>query len=231
MVEGRPELTLEELLAIVETAHARGRRVMAHAQDGESVLRCGAAGVDSVEHAWLAEPRAIEALAAAGTTLVPTLGVTDVNRTLPGLTPAQRERQDRIERTHRASTEAAVRHGVPLVAGTDTGEVGVTADHVWREVALLLDHGATPMRAIRAATSEAARLLGIDRETGTLEVGKLADILVVAGDPTLDVATLAAPRLVFQAGRRVERGCLSPSRAPARPGSRRTCRCTPRGRR
>jgi imidazolonepropionase-like amidohydrolase len=201
IVFGRPELTQDELRAIVEAAHARGRRVMAHAQDSESVIRCARAGVDSVEHAWLADEAAIEILAASGATLVPTLGVTDVNRTLPGLTPAQRERQDLIERLHRASTEAAVRLGVPLATGTDTGEVGVTADHVWREVVLLHEHGASPMTAIRAATSTAARLLGIETETGTLRVGMLADILCIEGDPLADLARLSAPRLVIQAGR------------------------------
>lgn len=205
LVFGRPELGEDELRAIVDAAHARGRRVMAHAQDSESVVRCARAGVDSVEHAWLADETAIEVLARSGAALVPTLGVTDVNRTLPGLTPAQRERQDLIERRHRASTEAAVRMGVPLVTGTDTGEVSVTADHVWREVGLLVDHGADPMRALRAATSTAARLLGIDGERGSLEVGKLADLVCVVGDPLADPARLAEPVLVVQAGRVVVR--------------------------
>jgi len=201
IVFGRPELTEEELRAIVEVAHARGRRVMAHAQDSESVIRCARAGVDSVEHAWLANEAAIEVLAASGAALVPTLGVTDVNRTLPGLTPAQRERQDVIERLHRVSTETAIRLGVPLATGTDTGEVGVTADHVWREVVLLHEHGAAPLVALRAATAVAARLLGIAAETGTVEVGKLADIVCVEGDPLADLGRLATPRLVLQAGR------------------------------
>ena len=206
IVFGRPELTQDELRAIVETAHAHGRRVMAHAQDSESVVRCAWAGVDSVEHAWLAEEAAIGVLAACGATLVPTLVVTDVNRTLAGLTPAQRERQDLIERLHRRSTEAAISLGVPLATGTDTGEVGVTADHVWREVVLLHQHGASPMTALRAATSVAAELLGIDAETGSLRVGKLADIVCVEGDPLLDLGRLALPKLVIQAGRVVAEG-------------------------
>ena len=119
----------------------------------------------------------------------------------PGLTPEQRERQDLIERRHRASTEAAVRLGVPIAAGTDTGEVGVTADHVWREVVLLHDHGASPLAAIASATSAAARLLGIANRAGTLEAGKAADIVCVAGDPLEDLALLGAPVLVMQGGR------------------------------
>lgn len=201
LVHGAAELTEAELRAVVDVATERGIRVMAHAQDGTSVIRSARAGVASVEHAWLADEAAIEGLAASGAFLVPTLIVTDVNRTLPGLTPAQRERQDRIERRHRASTETAIRLGVPVAAGTDTGEVGVTADLLWREIALLHDHGASPMEAIQAATSGAARLLGVAHEVGTVEVGRRADLVMVDGDPLADLRRLARPRLVVQGGR------------------------------
>ena len=205
IVNGAPELTEAELRAIVETAAELKVKVMSHAQDAESVRRSAAAGVDSVEHAWLADRAAIEALARSGAFLVPTLVVTDVNRTLPGLTPVQRERQDLIERRHRASTEAAIALGIPLATGTDTGEVGVTADMVSREIALLHDHGATPMAAIRAATSAAARLLGVDDETGRIAPGYLADLVMVEGDPLADLGRLANPALVLQGGRVVHR--------------------------
>jgi imidazolonepropionase-like amidohydrolase len=176
---------------------------MCHAQDGESVHRSAAAGVASVEHAWLADEAAIEAIARSGAWLVPTLVVTDINRTLPGLTAEQRERQDLIEQTHRASTEAAIRLGIPMATGTDTGEVGVTADMVWREIALLVDHGLPAMAALKAATSSAATLLGVDGDTGTIEVGKVADVVLVDGDPLTDPATLGRPVGVWQAGRAV----------------------------
>jgi imidazolonepropionase-like amidohydrolase len=200
-VHGAPELTEAELRAVVETARELRVAVMSHAQDSESVRRSATAGADSVEHAWLADRGAIEALAGSGAFLVPTLVVTDVNRTLPGLTPVQRERQDLIERRHRISTETAIELGVPLATGTDTGEVGVTSDLVWREIALLHAHGATPMAAIRAATSAAARLLRVDGEVGTIEVGKQADLVLVEGDPLADLGRLSSPALVVQAGR------------------------------
>lgn len=201
LVHGAPELTEAELRAVVATATELGVRVMSHAQDSESVRRSAAAGVSSVEHAWLADRDAIEAVAASGAWLVPTLVVTDVNCTLPGLTAAQRERQDLIERRHRASTEAAIELGVPLATGTDTGEVGVTADMVWREIVLLHDHGLAPLAAIAAATSSGARLLGLDAETGSIEPGKRADLVLVDGDPATDLRRLAEPRLVMQGGR------------------------------
>ena len=203
VVNGAPELTEAELRAIVETARSLRRRVMSHAQDGESVRRSAAAGVDSVEHAWLADDAALEALRASGAWLVPTLVVTDVNRTLPGLTAVQRERQDLIERTHRRSTETAIALRIPLATGTDTGEVGVTADMVWREIALLRAHGASAMASIQAATSSAARLLGLEDEVGSIETGKIADLVLVGGDPLDDPGVLASPVAVWQAGRLV----------------------------
>ncbi len=201
MVHGAPELTEVELRVIVATAAELRVAVMSHAQDSESVRRSVGAGVRSVEHAWLADERAIEALAVSGAWLVPTLVVTDVNRSLPGLTPTQRERQDLIERHHRTATQTAIRLGVPLATGTDTGEVGVTADMVWREIALLHDHGASAMAAVQAATSSAARLLGLEAEIGTIEVGKRADLVLVDGDPLTDLGRLRDPRLVMQGGR------------------------------
>jgi imidazolonepropionase-like amidohydrolase len=205
VVNGAPELTLDELRAVVETATELGVKVMSHAQDAESVRRSAEAGVASVEHAWLADRAALEALARSGGFLVPTIVVTDVNRALGGLTAVQRERQDLIERRQRTSTETAIELGIPVATGTDTGEVGVTADMVWREIALLHDHGATAMAAIQAATSGAARLLGVDGELGTVEVGKLADLVLVDGDPTTDLGRLASPVLVIKGGETVSR--------------------------
>ena len=203
IVNGAPELTRDEVGAVVEVARDAGRRVMSHAQDSESVRRCVDAGVTSVEHAWLADETAIKHLASAGSWLVPTLVVTDVNRTLPGLTPVQRERQDLIEVTHRKSTETAIRLGVPIATGTDTGEVGVTPDMVWREIVLLHEHGASAIASIKAATSSGARLLAIDDEVGTVEVGKAADLVLVDGDPLVDLGVLARPIGVWQRGQAV----------------------------
>ena len=77
----------------------------------------------------------------------------------------------------------------------------MTADMIWREVALLHDHGASAMAAIKAATSAAATLLGLDGEVGTVEPGRLADLVLVAGDPLVDLGRLASPTMVVQGGR------------------------------
>jgi imidazolonepropionase-like amidohydrolase len=200
-VSGRAELTADEIAVLVAEAHRLDRRVLAHAQGSAAVINAVRGGVDSVEHAFLADDAAIDCLAEHGITLVPTLVVTDVNRDLPGLTDVQRKRQDLIEVRHRASCERAISLGVQMATGTDTGEPGVTADLLWREIALLHDHGATPMAAIKAATSNAAALLGVQDSVGTIAPGRLADLVLVDGDPVLELGVLARPELVMQGGR------------------------------
>ena len=199
-VAGVEEVSASELVAVVDEARRLHRRVLSHAQNSESVMRSARAGVASVEHAFLADEAALETLVEHGTTLVPTLTVTAVWHELSDLAPAARTRQHEIERLHRRSCETAIRLGVSVAAGTDTGVRGVMPEMLWREVVLLHDHGAAPMQAIQAATSTAAGLLGIEEDVGTIEVGKVADLILVDGDPLLDLATLAKPRLVMHAG-------------------------------
>ena len=202
---GGAEMTEGEIRAVVDEAARLRRRVLAHAQGGEAVRRAARAGVASVEHAFLADEADLEVLAKSGATLVPTLSVTDVFRTMPGLSPASRARQDLIEGLHRRSCETAIRLGIPLATGTDCGVRGVMPDMVAREVRLIAEHGASAMAAIRAATSHAARLLGLEDEIGTVEVGKRADLLLVDGDPLADLRCLERVRLVVQGGVAVRR--------------------------
>lgn len=204
-VAGVEEVSASEIEAVVREASRLHRRVLSHAQNSESVRRSARAGVASVEHAFLADEPALATLVETGTTLVPTLTVTDVWKDLAGLTPAERARQGEIERLHRRSCETAIRLGVNVVTGTDTGVRGVMPDMVWREIVLLHDHGASAMVAIKAATSAAARLLGIEADVGSIEPGKRADLILVDGDPLVDLARLERPRLVIQAGRIVPR--------------------------
>ena len=202
-IAGVEEVAAGEIEAVVREANRLHRRVLSHAQNSESVRRSARAGVASVEHAFLADEAALETLLENGTTLVPTLTVTDVWRDLAGLSAAQRERQRDIERLHRRSCETAIRLGVEIATGTDTGVRGVLPELLWREIALLHDHGASAMAAIRAATSTAARVLGIDADVGTIQVGKRADLVLVPGDPLADLIRLGRPRLVIQGGRQV----------------------------
>jgi imidazolonepropionase-like amidohydrolase len=199
-VSGRPEVTEEEAAAVVREAHRLDRRVLAHAQDSAAVVTAARAAVDSVEHAFLADDDAIRALADHGTVLVPTLVVTDVNRDRNDITADQRERQQLLTVRHRRSCETAISMGVTLATGTDTGEYGVSGDMLWREIVLLHDHGYAPMDAIKSATSTAAELLGVGDSVGSVQVGKLADLVLVANDPLQDLGCLARPELVMKGG-------------------------------
>ena len=197
---GAPEMTEDEIRATVREAARLHRRVLAHAQGGEAVRRAARAGVASVEHAFLADESDLEVLAERGTSLVPTLSVTDVWRTIEGLSEVSRARQDYIEPLHRRSCETAIRLGIPLATGTDCGVRGVTPDMVAREVRLIAEHGASAMAAIHAATSSAARLLGLENQIGTVEPGKRADLLMVEGDPLSDLRCLERVRVVVKGG-------------------------------
>lgn len=197
---GVPEFTVAEMTAMVAEARRLRRTVLAHAQGSAAVQAAARAGVDSVEHAFLADETALVALRESGAFLTPTLSVTDVYATLPGLPEDQRRRQEQISVLHRASCEAAIRLGVPLAAGTDCGVRGVFPDMIAREVALLHDHGLSVLAAVQAATANAAELLGVGSAVGTVEVGKQADLLVVDGNLAHDVKRLQHQRLVLQAG-------------------------------
>jgi imidazolonepropionase-like amidohydrolase len=198
---GVAEMDVEQIAAIVREASRLGRRVLVHAQDDASVEAAAQAGASSVEHAFLASDGALRVLADSGSVLTPTLVVTDVYSSLPGLSPAQQARQTELSVAHRRSCEEAIRLGIPLVTGTDCGLRGVRPDMISREIELLVDHGLSPIEAIRAATSRAAEVLGVDDHVGTVAVGMTADLIVVDGDPLVDVTVLRRPRLVITRGR------------------------------
>jgi imidazolonepropionase-like amidohydrolase len=198
---GVAEMDAEQISAIVREADRLGRRVLVHAQDDASVEAAAEARASSVEHAFLASDHALQALAASGSALTPTLVVTDVYSSLPGLDPAQRARQAQLSVAHRRSCEEAIRLGIPLVTGTDCGLRGVRADMIGREIELLVDHGLSPMDAVRAATSRAAEVLGLDHLVGTVAPGMTADLIAVDGDPSVDVRVLRHPLLVIKGGR------------------------------
>lgn len=204
MVHGSPELSERELKAIVTAASAAHCRTFSHAHDNASVIASSEAGVASVEHAFLADEEAIRMLKENNTTLVPTLTVTDVNRGRTDITEVQRRRQSEIERSHRRSCELAISMDVPIATGTDCGEPGVWSNMLWREVALLQEHGMSPLDAIFAATGAAAGLIGVD-EVGAVEVGKAADLIAVRGDPLTDLSRLSAPCLVMKGGQMARR--------------------------
>jgi len=204
-VAGAVEMTIDEIKAVVDEAQRLHRTVMSHAQPSAAVIASARGGVNSIEHAFLADRSALEVVREHGTVLTPTLTVTDVWSNIPGVGQDIIDNQKRLSVSHRRSCEAAVSLGIPLAAGTDCGVRGVTSDMLWREIWNLHDHGLSAMDAIKAGTIGGARLLKIDGQVGTIQAGKRADILMVRGDPLADLKRLSNLSLVMKAGAVVRR--------------------------
>jgi imidazolonepropionase-like amidohydrolase len=179
---------LDEMRELVEEAHALDRRVMCHALGGRGLDIAIEAGVNSIEHGcYLDEdPRHLDLMAARGIVFVPTLLVYEYHRKSPQ--PHVKERALHLQKPHARAIRKALAAGVKIVAGTDAGGHGHPANA--GELVCLVEAGLTPMQAIQAATSWAADCCGKEAELGTVEKGKLADLVVVNGDPLADIAML-----------------------------------------
>jgi imidazolonepropionase-like amidohydrolase len=187
----RPNFLQEELDAIVTTAGDLGRSVMAHSHGAEPSKRAVRAGVRSVEHGTFLDDEAIEMMKAAGTWLVPTLTTGDTTEALandPRLPDPIRAKFATLGRPELGMFRRAADAGVKVALGTDC-PVAPHGTNL-RELQLMAEHGYTPEQALVAATSSAAELMGLEADLGTLEPGKIADVVVVDGDP-YEFATLA----------------------------------------
>jgi len=183
--------SLAEMEALVTESHALGRRVMCHALGGPGLRTALAAGVDSIEHGCYLDEDAtlLGQMAVQGTFFVPTLTVYVYHRESPA--PHVRERAVALHAHHVASVRRALELGVPIAAGTDAGGHGHPKNAL--ELKYLVEAGLSPMQALRAATQGAAACLGLEREIGTVEKGRLADLVLVAGNPLDDVTLLLDP--------------------------------------
>ncbi len=200
-------MTNEEIAAACDEAHMWGLKVAAHTVGGESLLNTIIHGADTVEHAHFTDERIIGEMVKRGTYYVPTLLVNERNFEFTpeeqGATPSS-WRWLNASREAKWKTVAAARAaGVKICCGTDAGYMIPHGPMNWREIALLAKGGLTPLEAITAATATNHDLLGID--AGRLLPGKLADILIVAGDPLKDLAILGVPEAltVFKGGRKI----------------------------
>lgn len=187
------EMSFEEMAAACSEAHKFGRHVAAHTAGGPPIEEAILAGVDTIEHGhWLTD-RAIELMVKHGTYYVPTLIVNSKNFDYdPETLGASEESWDWLRRAYDAkweSLERARAAGVKIATGSDAGFLVDHGENAY-EMVELVKGGLTPMEAIQAATKTAAELLGLGDQIGTLEAGKLADVIVVDGDPLVDVSVL-----------------------------------------
>ena len=178
----------DEIQALVDEAHALGRRAMCHALGGPGLRMAVEAGTDSIEHgAYLdEEPDLIKMMADKGTFFVPTFAVYTYHGSQG--TPHGQARVRDLWPHLVESMNKALAAGVKVVAGCDAGGWGHANNA--QEITLLVQSGMTPMQALVAATGWAAECLGLEKEIGTVQRGKLADLVVVDGDPLADITVL-----------------------------------------
>jgi imidazolonepropionase-like amidohydrolase len=197
-----PAYTQPELEALVEEAHRLGLTVAAHAIGEGGVAAALRAGVDSIEHGMFLDAAAIELFLATGARYTPTFSAPHGILGGPSVPGWIKERARPAAEAQRASFLAAVQAGVPVVAGTDAGTPDNPHGGVAGEVAFMVEAGLDVLLAVRAATAEAADLLGVP-DRGVLRPGAAADVLVADGDVAADITALRRPVAVFQDGRQV----------------------------
>jgi imidazolonepropionase-like amidohydrolase len=199
---GATQYTLEEMQAVVNEAAKLDRKVAAHAHGTEGIKLAVRAGVASIEHGSFLDEEGARLMVQRGTFLVPTISAGEFveNAAKSGrLTGLRAEKALAAAQGMRSSVRLAQRLGVPIALGTDAG-VGEHGANGHEFTLMVTWGGLTPMQSIVAGTSSAAKLLGWDKQIGTLAPGKWADIVAVPGDPTRDITLMEKPRFVMKGG-------------------------------
>jgi imidazolonepropionase-like amidohydrolase len=195
---GSQQYSDEELAAIADEAHRAGVRVAAHAIGDSAIRACIRAGIDCIEHGFLAGDETIQMMVDHGTFLVSTTCLTDA-MALERAAPELRKKAAEVFPRAKAMLPKAIAAGVRIACGTDAPAIphGQNA----KELCALVDRGMTPMQALRSATVTSADLIDAEHELGRLAPGYLADIIAVARDPSRDISATLDVRFVMKDGR------------------------------
>ncbi|MBF6612843.1 MAG: amidohydrolase family protein [Chloroflexi bacterium] len=205
---GAAQLTEEEMRAAIDEAHKVGKHTASHAQGTEGIKNAIRAGIDTIEHGIFLDDEAIEMMVERGVALVATLAapyrIVEAGERA-GIPKYAVEKSLRVLDAHRQSFEWAVQAGVTVAAGNDGGTPFNPSEDLVTEIRLMSEAGLGNMGAIRAATHGSARAVGLSEETGTLQVGKYADCIVLAdgADPLADITSLGRIDRVIQRGKMV----------------------------
>lgn len=191
----KQQLFFEEMKAAIDAAHQRGLPVASHAYERDGIMDVVKAGVDSVEHGISIDDEIAQEMSARGTYLTPTLMVYNPDITF-GASATASERADQSK----AAFQAAVKGGVKISFGTDAGVFNAHGTNA-KEFTRMTEAGMTPMDAIVAATIHNADLFQLSDDLGTIEAGKLADIIAVRRNPIDDVSALGEVSFVMKDGK------------------------------
>ncbi len=198
-----PLYTDEELAAVIATAKDYGMKVAAHAHGTEGMLRAVRAGVHSIEHGTFMTDEVIALMKEKGTWYVPTISAgrfVGEKAKIDGYFPAVvRPKAAMIGPIIQATFARAYSAGVRIAFGTDQG-VAPHGDNA-KEFIYMVEAGMPPMKAIQAATLEAAKLIEMEKDLGTVETGKIADLVAVPGDPLADISLMTKVSFVMKAGK------------------------------
>ncbi len=194
---GTPTFTDDELKAIVDEAEREGVHVAAHTYTDEASRRCALAGVKTIEHGLYIGDATFRLMKERGVIWVPTLIAYYTRAHDSSSAPAERRRYEVSAARHRETFARALKSGVTIAFGTD---MYFPHGAGTKEFGLMVDYGMKPMDAIVSATRGAARILGADRETGSLEAGKAADIVAVRGNPLENIRVLENVIFVMKDG-------------------------------
>lgn len=189
-----PTFTAEEINAIVDEAHKKGRKVSCHAFGGEGLRNCLNAGVESIEHGVELEDGDVKLMAQKGIYLVPTLYHYQLDRERD----MEKYAGHSVAEVSEPSFRRALAAGVKVAFGSGVGPFPHGTQT--KEFEYMVKFGMTPPQVIRAATSEAAQLMGWQDRIGSVEAGKFADLVAVAGDPIADITELERVKFVMKGG-------------------------------
>jgi imidazolonepropionase-like amidohydrolase len=204
---GAPDIPFDKkLLAVaVEEAHKAGFKIACHANDATSCRIAAHVGVDSLEHGMFLEAEDLSAMSKNKTYLVPTMSVWDAmlyySRAVDW-PEARKKRAEDLRKGSRAAVTAAIKADVKIALGTDAGGGAARHGRIAREAELMVECGMELGNALIAATSNAAGLIG-ESQRGTIEEGKIADLVLLDGNPLENISALRLIAAVFQEGRRV----------------------------
>lgn len=212
---GSLQLDLDELSVAAREAHKAGKKVAVHVYPEKGIEAAIEAGIDSIEHGSFLTPQLARMMASKGTYLVPTLSVFQAmydKQDDPNTPPYIRRKTAQVLEASRHALKIARANGVKIAAGTDAGAPWHPHGSVSRELELLVQNGLTPAEALFCGTLGGAELLGMDHQVGSLEPGKMADLIGVRGDPSQDIRTVRNVAFVAKGGRPV---CFEPQYAEA----------------